>query len=104
MYNSDSGGKDMYKWLAVLYLTANDNIDYYKNDQEQDPVVKVSAMKRMFRQLGTPDSLKQAIALPLAGDHVLASPIKSKDVAGVEKASTDFAISVLKWKPVTSNE
>ena len=77
---------------------------YYKNDQEQDPVVKVSAMKRMFRQLGTPDSLKQAIALPLAGDHVLASPIKSKDVAGVEKASTDFAISVLKWKPVTSNE
>jgi len=74
---------------------------YYKNEKEQDPVVKVSAMKRMFRQLGTPDSLKRAVALPLAGDHVLASPIKSKDVAGVEKACIDFAITVLKWKSVT---
>ncbi|MBM3411775.1 MAG: alpha/beta hydrolase [Bacteroidetes bacterium] len=71
---------------------------YYKNQLEQDPVVKVSAMKRMFRQLGTPDSLKSALALPNTGDHVLASPIKSKDVAGVEKACTDFAINVLHWK------
>jgi pimeloyl-ACP methyl ester carboxylesterase len=73
---------------------------YYKNEKEQDPVVKVSAMKRMFRQLGTPDSLKREQALPLAGDHVLGSPIKSKDVAGVDKACTDFAITVLKWKPI----
>ncbi|MBM3158677.1 MAG: alpha/beta hydrolase [Bacteroidetes bacterium] len=74
---------------------------YFKNEQEQDPVVKVSAMKRMFRQLGTPDSLKSAVALPKTGDHVLASPIKSKDVAGVEKACTDFAIRVLHWNPQT---
>lgn len=73
---------------------------YYKNEKEQDPVVKVSAMKRMFRQLGTPDSLKREQAIPLAGDHVLGSPIKSKDVAGVDKACTDFAMNVLKWKPV----
>ena len=73
---------------------------YYKNEKEQDPVVKVTAMKRMFRQLGTPDSLKQEQALPLAGDHVLGSPIKSKDVAGVDSACTDFAIRVLKWKLV----
>jgi esterase/lipase len=70
---------------------------YFKNKQEQDPVVKVAAMKRMFRQLGTPDSLKIAMALPNTGDHVLASPIKSKDITSVENACTDFAIRVLHW-------
>jgi len=74
---------------------------YFKNEQEQDPVVKVTAMKRMFRQLGTPDSLKIAMALPNTGDHVLASPIKSKDITSVENACTDFAIRVLHWNPQT---
>jgi esterase/lipase len=68
---------------------------YYKNEQAQDPVVKVSAMKRMYRALGTPDSLKRELAMPNAGDHVLASPIKSKDVASVEKACIDFVEQVL---------
>lgn len=26
MYNSDSGNNDLYRWLAVLYVTANDEI------------------------------------------------------------------------------
>jgi esterase/lipase len=63
---------------------------YYKDEQHQDPVVKVSAMKEMFVQLSTADSLKRAIALPLTGDHVIASPIKSKDVAGVERETKRF--------------
>ena len=29
MYNSDSGGTDLYRWLAVLYVTANDEIDTF---------------------------------------------------------------------------
>jgi hypothetical protein len=37
---------------------------YYKDKQHQDRVVKVSAMRRMFKQLGTPDSLKREIAIP----------------------------------------
>jgi esterase/lipase len=50
---------------------------YYKDDDHQDKVVKVSAMKRMFTQISTPDSLKKQVALPNTGNHVLGSPIKS---------------------------
>ena len=69
---------------------------YFKDDDHQDEVVKVSAMKRMFLQLGTPDSLKMQVALPNAGNHVLASPIKSKDVESVKRAIDKFAVEILK--------
>ena len=36
---------------------------YYKNEQEQDPVVKVSAMMDMNSQLSTPDSLKVMVPI-----------------------------------------
>lgn len=69
---------------------------YYKDEKNQDPVVKVSAMQRMFKQLGTPDSLKKEIALPNPGGHVIGSYIKSKDVESVEKACEEFGRDVLK--------
>src|SRR5436190_2938964 len=69
---------------------------YFKDKEHQDPVVKVSAMKRMFLQLGTPDSLKREVAIPNAENHVLASPIKSKDVGSVKKEVEKFAIEILK--------
>ena len=69
---------------------------YFKDKDNQDDVVKVSAMKRMFLQIGTPDSLKREVAIPNAGNHVLGSPIKSKDVASVKKEIEKFAIEVLK--------
>ncbi len=68
---------------------------YYKNEEEQDAVVKVSAMKRMFRQLGAADSLKRMIAIPNAGDHVLGSYVKSKDLASVAEECEKFAREVL---------
>ena len=72
---------------------------YFKDDDHQDDVVKVSAMKRMFLQLGTPDSLKREVALPNTGNHVLASPIKSKDVENVKKEIEKFAIEILQLSP-----
>lgn len=69
---------------------------YFKDDDHQDPVVKVSAMKRMFRQLGTADSLKRSVALPNTGAHVIGSPIKSKDVASVINECIRFATDILK--------
>jgi esterase/lipase len=69
---------------------------YFKDKDHQDPVVKVSAMKRMFAQLGTPDSLKRQVPIPNAEDHVLASPIKSKDVQTVRNEVDKFAIEILK--------
>ncbi|MBI1341972.1 MAG: alpha/beta hydrolase [Terrimonas sp.] len=71
---------------------------YYKDPEHQDPVVKVSAMKRMFAELGTPDSLKRAVPIPEAGDHVLGSYIKSKDLQTVENECEKFAIEILKLR------
>lgn len=73
---------------------------YFKNDQEQDPTVKVSAMLKMHEQLGTPDSFKQAIAIPNAGGHVIGSHLVSKDIAAVTEAAEKFAIEKLKMTPV----
>ena len=63
---------------------------YYKNEKEQDHVVKVSAIEKMFASISTPDSLKVLKAMPKTGNHVLASPILSKDVEGVEKETVQF--------------
>jgi pimeloyl-ACP methyl ester carboxylesterase len=76
---------------------------YYKDDNNQDEVVKVSAMKRMFGQLATPAGQKRYIAVPGAGDHVIGSSIKSKDVRKVEEESERFAKEILKLKMVAVN-
>ena len=68
---------------------------YYRDKQHQDRVVKVSAMRRMFMQLGTPDSLKREIAIPNAGNHVIGSYVKSKDIKSVEDACENFLKEVL---------
>lgn len=73
---------------------------YYKDDDHQDEVVKVSAMKRMFLQLGTPDSLKMQASVPGAGNHVLGSPIKSRDVEGVKREIERFTVEILKLQEV----
>jgi pimeloyl-ACP methyl ester carboxylesterase len=68
---------------------------YYKDEQHQDPVVKVSATKEMFEKLGTAKELKRAIAMPNTGNHVLGSPILSKDVPGVEQETIRFMQEIM---------
>ncbi|MDP1762499.1 MAG: alpha/beta hydrolase [Sediminibacterium sp.] len=63
---------------------------YYKDEQHQDPVVKVSAMKTMMANLGTPPARKKMVAIPEAGNHVLGSPIQSKDIITVEREAGLF--------------
>jgi esterase/lipase len=63
---------------------------YFKSETEQDPVVKVDAMLKMFDELGTTTAQKQKIAIPNAGNHVIGSSITSNDIAGVEKAMDGF--------------
>ena len=71
---------------------------YYKDEQNQDPVVKVSAMKNMFEDISTPKNLKKQMAMPNTENHVLASPIKSKDVEGIERETKKFLIEVMGMK------
>ncbi len=73
---------------------------YYKDEQHQDPVVKVSAMRTMMEELGTPVNQKKLVPIPDAGSHVLASPIQSKDIVSVEKQTAVFITEVLGMKRV----
>lgn len=68
---------------------------FYKNEQEQDPVVKVSAMRDMYAALGTSADKKRFIELATTGDHVQGSPIKSKDVAAVQQEIKKFLEEVM---------
>ena len=68
---------------------------YYKDEKLQDPVVKVSAIKDMMSHINTPAAQKKIVAIPEAGNHVLASPIQSKDIVSVEKETVTFMKEVL---------
>ena len=71
---------------------------YFKDDQQQDKVVKVSAIKSMLTSLATPDSLKRGVAMPNVGNHVLCSSIRSNDVAGVIRETEKFLVDVMHLK------
>jgi pimeloyl-ACP methyl ester carboxylesterase len=71
---------------------------YYKDVEHQDKVVKVSAMKKMFDELGTDKKYKREFAMPNTGDHVIGSPYKSHDAAGVQKKIEEFMKNVLQLK------
>ncbi len=75
---------------------------YYKDEENQDKVVKVDAMLKMFNKLGTPENLKQKIAFPEAGDHPIGSKLFSKSWQDVEKASFTFAEEKLRILPITN--
>jgi esterase/lipase len=71
---------------------------YYKNEEEQDPEVKVSAMLEMHKALSTPEGMKEEHSVPNAGFHVIGSSLTSKDIKGVSQAMEKFAVDKLKMK------
>lgn len=68
---------------------------YYKNEQEQDPVVSVAAMRKMFQELGTVDRLKEEKAFPDAGAHEIASHLVTQHHDQVKKATLEFLNRIL---------
>jgi esterase/lipase len=72
---------------------------YYKSAEEQDKVVSVPAMLEMFDELGTPPALKRKQAFPKAGEHVIASHLRSKDWKTVEEQTVRFMQEVMQLKP-----
>lgn len=76
------------------------NLYYFKDEQHQDPTVRVSAILDMEKQLGTPAGLKDAVAIPDAGAHVIGCYLTSKDIPSVERAIDSFAEKKLGLLPV----
>ena len=72
---------------------------YYKDEENQDKVVSVEAMLKMFDELGTPAAQKQKAALPKTGEHVIASHFTSKDLKGVFDATDGFLKNIVKLMP-----
>jgi alpha-beta hydrolase superfamily lysophospholipase len=72
---------------------------YYKDEQNQDDVVKVDAMLKMFDHLGTPEDLKVKIAFPEAGNHVIANELLSSSYKEVFSETIKFGKEVLKLEP-----
>lgn len=73
---------------------------YYKNKDEQDEMVSVEEILEMYKELGTPDSLKRLVNFPEAGHHILPSELWSKDVGGVRRETFKFAEEVLGLEPL----
>jgi pimeloyl-ACP methyl ester carboxylesterase len=76
---------------------------YYRDEQHQDSVVSVPAMLKMFDELGTPGNEKVKEAVPNAGDHVLGSFIKSKDLLSVQTDIENFMTRTLHLTKTTGS-
>ncbi|MEQ8927182.1 MAG: alpha/beta hydrolase [Fulvivirga sp.] len=72
---------------------------YYKNEEEQDKTVSVSAMLEMYEQLGTPKDQKRKIAFPEAGHHVIGSELTSNAYEDVEQETVKFLEEVVGLRP-----
>ena len=72
---------------------------YYKDKEHQDNVVRVDAMLNMFSHLGTAADMKVEKALPNTGNHVIGSPILSKDILSVETETRKFLLEKLHLQP-----
>jgi esterase/lipase len=68
---------------------------YYKDEEHQDNVVSVDAMKEMFEQLGTPAGLKKSEAFPNSGNHVITSNLLGKLTDAPIASSEAFLRNVL---------
>ena len=73
---------------------------YYKDENNQDETVKVSAALKMFKQLGTLSTQKTEVAFPNAGNHVIACELTSGSVDEVIAETIKFGTEILKFKSV----
>lgn len=72
---------------------------YYKDDIHQDSVVSIPAMLKMYDELGTPKEKKIKESIPNAGNHVIGSYIRSKDLLSVQQAIEGFMEKTLQIPP-----
>lgn len=62
--------------------------------------MKISAMRKMYDELGTAANRKREIAMPNTEDHVIGSPFKSHDATDVQNEIEKFMEEVLNIKKI----
>ncbi len=83
--------KSVFKNVKCPSLT----LAYFKDEEHQDPTVKVSAIRWMHASLGTDANLKSLVEMPSVGVHPMASGLRSKDIDAVEHETKIFFKNVL---------
>lgn len=73
---------------------------YYKDEDNQDDVVRVDAMHEMFEQLGTMPGRTVKVAFPDAGNHVIGCELTSGSIEKVIAETLNFGQDVLGLEPV----
>ena len=73
---------------------------YFRDEENQDPVVRVSAVREMHKNLSTPPDQKVLVTFPNANTHVIASGIKSESIPQVMAALDAFAQNQLEMSQV----
>jgi esterase/lipase len=76
------------------------NMYFYKNEMEQDDLVKVESIKTMHQKIATLENLKTLVQMETVGNHVMGSPIKSKDIDAVYNEMEKFCIEKLRMKKI----
>jgi esterase/lipase len=76
---------------------------YYKDEENQDATIKVSAALEMFNDLSTPDSKKMWVEFPNANTHVISNKIYSGSYPEVYEATCNFTESILNIEPVVGD-
>ncbi|TXN37033.1 alpha/beta hydrolase [Flagellimonas hymeniacidonis] len=74
---------------------------FYKDEANQDNVVSVPAMLKMFEALGTESNLKRKVAFSNVGDHVMTSSITSKDLESVQEETDKFFEEIIGLQSVS---
>lgn len=72
---------------------------YYKDEEHQDKIVSVKAMRKMIKQLSSPENQKKMVEFPEVEAHVITNPLRSKDVESVLEETFKFADEVVGLKP-----
>lgn len=74
---------------------------WYKNEEVQDPIVSVDAMRRMIPELGTDPKKKTFVAFETVEAHIITSPLRCRDLESVKTETSTFAERILGLHPLT---
>lgn len=73
---------------------------YNKNKNEQDPIVSVDAIEKMFENLCLDPDQKVLVNFPSAGTHIISSRMHNKHLESVMSSTFEFAEKVIGLVPV----
>jgi pimeloyl-ACP methyl ester carboxylesterase len=71
---------------------------YYRDAEHQDDTISVAATRKAFRRLGSPPGKKVWAEFPLAGRHVIACDLISKQWREVQAATWEFLGTAMGWQ------